>query len=82
MEYLGPRLGLPWEFEREKSVRAAPHPGSALHHLVTTLSVKKPLRGLLQLRVHRAPMTLARRFDGTNIPLPKFVKEFAQSTGW
>ncbi len=35
--------GLPWHFERERGPRPSPIPGSALHHSVTALSVKKRL---------------------------------------
>jgi hypothetical protein len=57
--------GLPWDFERQW-VLAAPETGSALHHLVTAVGVKKALRGLLQLPVTRMgssvlPMMLAAR---------------------
>ena len=41
--------GLPWDFEREKGASAVPSNGSALHHLVTAVSVKKALPGLLEL---------------------------------
>jgi hypothetical protein len=41
--------GLPWDFERENGASAVPQNGSALHHSVTAVSVKKALPGLLEL---------------------------------
>jgi hypothetical protein len=50
--------GLPWDIERERGPRPSPKTGSALHHLVTTVDVKKALKELLQLRA---------RGDGTEL---------------
>jgi hypothetical protein len=41
--------GLPWDIERERGPRPSPETGSALHHLVTAVDVKKALKELLQL---------------------------------
>jgi hypothetical protein len=40
--------GLPWDFERQKWGLGRPQTGSAVHHLVTSVSIKKALMGLLQ----------------------------------
>jgi hypothetical protein len=40
--------GLPWDFERQKRGLGRPQTGSAVHHLVTSVSIKKALMGLLQ----------------------------------
>ena len=45
--------GLPWDFERQTGPRPSPKTGSALHHLVTAVSVKKALMGLIQLPAAR-----------------------------
>jgi hypothetical protein len=47
--------GLPWDIERERGSRPFPKTGSALHHLVTAVGVKKALKELLQLR---APLAM------------------------
>src|SRR5258705_1009030 len=49
--------GLPWDFERETGASAVPQNGSALHHLVTAVSVKKALPGLLELLASKGSPT-------------------------
>src|SRR6266404_5011787 len=48
---------LPWDFEREKGASAVPPNGSALHHLVTAVSVKKALPRLLELLASKGSPT-------------------------
>src|SRR2546430_10094916 len=42
-------VGCHWDFEREKGPLPSPQNGSALHHLVTAVSVKKKVSGLSEL---------------------------------
>jgi hypothetical protein len=46
-DFLMEFAGLPWNFERQMGLRPSPKTGSAIHYLVTAVSVKKTLKELL-----------------------------------